>query len=148
MIKLITFITLLSTYTYAQTPTIVYGDSELPDKTHDSVILVQPENAQNPLGNPIVVPENLYNTESAISEKTIPAKNNIPQNHKAVSIQQISEQNPPAFSETPQELQNKIENTLYQGGDRIYDIQSYPLNDIKKITEPNIQPTITTYPEY
>ena len=48
----------------------------------------------------------------------------------------------------PQEIQNKIENTLYQSGSRIYDVQSYPIKDIKEITQPNIDPTITTYPEY
>jgi hypothetical protein len=148
MIKLITFITLLSTSAYSQNPTVVYGASELPDKTHDSVVLVQPENAQNPLGNPIVAPENVYNTESLAVEQVSSENNDLQQSDKSVSIQQTSEQNPPAFSETPQELKNKIENTLYQGGDRIYDIQSYPINDIKEITEPNIQPTITTYPEY
>lgn len=148
MIKLITFITLLSTSAYAQTPTIVYGASELPDKTHDSVILAQPENAPNPLGNPIVVPENVYSTGNTTSGQISLENNCLQKNDKSYSIQQTSEQNPPAFSETPQELKNKIENTLYQGGDRIYDIQSYPINDIKEITEPNIQPTITTYPEY
>ena len=63
-------------------------------------------------------------------------------------IHQLSEQDPKPFSISPQAEQNEIENTLYEGGDRIYDVQSFPLKDIKTITEPNIDPTISTYPEY
>jgi len=63
-------------------------------------------------------------------------------------IHQLSEQNPKPFSISPQAEQNQIENTLYEGGNRIYDVQSFPLKDIKTITEPNIDPTISTYPEY
>ena len=63
-------------------------------------------------------------------------------------IHQISEQNPKPFSVSPQAEQNQIENTLYEGGNRIYDVQSFPLKDIKTITTPNIDPTISTYPEY
>ena len=63
-------------------------------------------------------------------------------------IQQFSPQNPKPFSISPQAEQNEIENTLYEGGNRIYDVQSFPLKDIKTITTPNIDPTISTYPEY
>jgi len=73
-------------------------------------------------------------------EKSIPIK--------AKEIHQFSEQNPKPFSISPQAEQNEIENTLYEGGNRIYDVQSFPIDDIKTITEPNIDPTISTYPEY
>lgn len=63
-------------------------------------------------------------------------------------INQWSPQNPKPFSISPQKEQNEIENTLYEGGNRIYDVQSFPIKDIKTITEPNIDPTISTYPEY
>ena len=67
---------------------------------------------------------------------------------KLKEVHQISPQNPKPFSISPQAEQNKIENTLYEGGNRIYDVQSFPLKDIKTITEPNLDPTISTYPEY
>ena len=67
---------------------------------------------------------------------------------KLKEVHQISPQNPKPFSISPQAEQNKIENTLYEGGNRIYDVQSFPLKDIKTITEPNLVPTISTYPEY
>ena len=147
MIKLIAFITLLSFSSFAQEPTIVYGESTLPNKKTDSVLLVQPEDAPNPLGDPIVYEPTTENTSSTSSVED--TQKSINQDKPITNeISQTLEQDPKPFSITPQSLQNQIENTLYQSGDRIYDIQSYPIKDINEITEPNIQPTITTYPEY
>ena len=146
MIKLIAFIILISTNSFSQTPTIVFGSSELPNHQPDSVLLIQPEGSPNPLGDPIItmpqnnVEENQNVNQSPNAEHT--------ENIGVNMVNQVSEQNPLPFSLTPEQLKNKIENTLYQGGDRIYDIQSFPLKDINKITEPNIQPTITDYPAY
>ena len=145
MLKYITLITFFCTTVYAQEPTVIYGASELSDKEKDAYLLVQPDNAPNPLGDPIVyVPQrneqqqNMQNISSSASN----------QEQSLNRINQAANQNPPPFQETPQEQNNQIDTTLYQGGNRIYDIQSYPLKDINKITEPNIQPTITTYPAY
>ncbi|MBP5615720.1 MAG: hypothetical protein J6X42_04135 [Alphaproteobacteria bacterium] len=63
-------------------------------------------------------------------------------------IEQWSPQNPKPFSISPEAQKDEIENTLYEGGDRIYDVQSFPIKDIGIITKPNIDPTISTYPEY
>lgn len=150
MIKLIAFICLYSTITHAQTPTVVFGASELPNHEPDSFLVVQPEGAPNPLGNPIVtVPQNNISPDKE-QNQDLNQSNNVSdvQNLNQNQIEQISEQNPQPFSSTPEQLQNKIENTLYQGGNRIYDIQSFPVKDIKEITKPNIQPTITDYPDY
>lgn len=146
MIKLIAFIILISTNSFSQTPTIVFGSSELPNHQPDSVLLIQPEGAPNPLGDPIVsIPQNNVTKNQNINQ----SQNDEPAENIGVNmVKQVSEQNPPPFSVTPEQLKNKIENTLYQSGDRIYDIQSFPLKDINKITEPNIQPTITDYPAY
>lgn len=46
----------------------------------------------------------------------------------------------------PLDYQDKIENTIYQLGDRLIIIQSIPLKYIKKALTPNIQPTIQDYP--
>ena len=148
MKKLIAFITLLSFNVNAQLPTVVYGQSQLPDGKKDTVLLVQPENTPNPLGNPIV-DNNIATSQNEVNSINA-AKQEKPQisNQNSNQINQISLQNPPPFSETPQDLNNKIENTLYQDGNRIYDIQSYPIKDIDKITEPNINPTSTDDPDY
>ena len=82
---------------------------------------------------------------------TPPKEKPLPETLNASSlkeIHQISPQNPKPFSISPKAEQNEIENTLYEGGNRIYDIQSFPIKDLKTITEPNIDPTISTYPEY
>ena len=49
---------------------------------------------------------------------------------------------------TPQAEAKKIQDTIYEDDGRIYDIQSVPVQDINKVEEPNIQPTISTYPAY
>ncbi len=136
-------ISLLFTFpALAQTPTIVYGSAETASGKPDTYIVTQPANAPNPLGNPIVVaPQTQYETPSLqtqpIAEKPQPD-----------IINQSAPQNPAPFSESPKQENSQIQNTLYQGGNRIYDVQSFPLSDVKTVTEPNIQPTISTYPEY
>ncbi len=50
--------------------------------------------------------------------------------------------------DNPLDYQDKIENTIYQSGDRLIVIQSIPLKYIKEATEPNIQPTINDFPAF
>ena len=64
-------------------------------------------------------------------------------------VQESLPQNPPISpEESPQIVNKQIQNTLYESGGRIYDIQSYPATDIDVIEQPNINKTITTYPAY
>lgn len=145
MKKLVTALIILSSPVMAQSPTVVYGASENAPGHPDQFMVIQPENAPNPLGDPIVLPQpSEQNTPTAEPAPTQPTDTQ----PELTKINQDAVQNPPPFSESTQQQQNQIQNTLYQGGNRIYDVQSYPLEDIKTITEPNIQPTITTYPEY
>ncbi len=133
----------------AQTPTVVYGAAETAGGKENQFMVVQPEDAPNPLGNPIItVPDTVPAAQTSQQPLSAVPETKPSQTAPSDIINQTAEQNPAPFSETPQEEQNQIQNTLYQSGDRIYDVQSFPLNDIKTITEPNIQPTITTYPEY
>ena len=48
----------------------------------------------------------------------------------------------------PLHYKDKIENTIYQSGDRLIIIQSIPLKYIKESLEPNIQPTISDFPAW
>lgn len=48
----------------------------------------------------------------------------------------------------PLDYKDKIENTIYQTGDRLIIIQSIPIKYIKQATEPNTQPTINTFPSF
>ncbi len=137
----------LSFPAFAQSPTVIYGASETAPDTPDSYLLIQPKDSPNPLGNPI--PDEMNDVQS--DSQNLPMATQSQQSDKAAPINEINQseaQNPPPFSQSPEQEQNQIENTLYEGGNRIYDVQSYPINDVKTITEPNIDPTITTYPEY
>ena len=112
---------------YAAEPsTIIYGASETAPGVHDSAVVRFRDDEGNIMGQPI----DTGGFESAAVSETLP-------------------QNPPISSdETPQKVNRQIQNTLYESGGRIYDVQSYPAEDIDKIEKPNIQPTITTYPSY
>lgn len=138
-----------ATSVHAQTPTIVYGASETAPNEPDSYLLEQPDNAPNPLGNPIpeFMPQNQEPATNIAGPENTP-KTSASEPQIEGEINQTEPQNPAPFSQSPEEEQNQIENTLYEGGNRIYDVQSYPINDVKTITEPNVDPTITTYPEY
>lgn len=48
----------------------------------------------------------------------------------------------------PEDYADKIENTIYQSGDRLIVIQSIPIKYIKQATEPNVQPTINDFPSF
>lgn len=151
MKNIVTALILLTSPVMAQSPTVVYGASEDAPGHPDQFMVIQPDDAPNPLGDPIVLPQtseqNTPTTEPAPTQPTDSQPDTDAQPEPTI-INQDAVQNPPPFSESTRQQENQIQNTLYQGGDRIYDVQSYPLKDIKTITEPNIQPTITTYPEY
>ena len=44
--------------------------------------------------------------------------------------------------------EQQIQDTLYESGNRIYDVQSYPASDIRTIEQPNVNSTISTVPSY
>lgn len=69
---------------------------------------------------------------------------NATQSTEVSTINQYSTVNPQ--DSNPLDYENKIENTIYQSGDRLIIIQSIPLKYINEATKPNIQPTITDYP--
>ncbi len=124
-------------------PVFVFGAANQGNGQQDGFLVEQP-NENNPLGNPIDVP---------YSQSVSPAAN-IPEvqspTEKAVNTNVVSEDLPqnPELSpqESPQRVNQEIQNTLYESGGRIYDVQSYPENDVKTIEQPNLDNTITTYP--
>lgn len=124
---------------------MVYGASKNLSGQADEVLLEQPATAENPLGNPIVSPDDVSAPAVAVPS-VVPAAPEV----SAVSprIEESLPQNPSVSSETPQEVNQQIQDTLYESGGRIYDVQSYPASDVKKIEEPNLNPTINTYPSY
>lgn len=125
-------------------PTVIYGASENTFAQKDEAIVVQPKNGGNPLADPIVnndsiLPANVNNTSANVKTKQVQPSN---------VVNEVSQQNPPISEETPQQMNSEIQNTLYESGGRIYDEQSYPINDINTITQPNLDKEITNYPSY
>ena len=128
-------------------PTVIYGEAENANGTFNEMTAEQAADAQNPFGNPIVnelpygkrVPEG----EKGRPQPPAPELGKSPVN----VVSQISGQNPEISPQnSPEQMQNEIQNTLYESDDRIYDLQSYPDNDINQIE--NRGNAVTNYPEY
>ena len=135
MLKILAFLFLLISSVRAENTVDIFGAANTPSgKQTEARFSFKEEN------EPVFI---INETPPAPKEKE--KKPTLPEPKE---INQFSAQNPKPFSISPQQEQNEIENTLYEGGNRIYDVQSFPLKDIKTITEPNIDPTISTYPEY
>lgn len=128
---------------YAQSPTVIFAA----DKDH-SFLLEQPDNNKNPLGNPISEPASEQIPPSSFVSPSAPQAAKI-ESQPSDGITEYESINPQISPQTtPQIEAGKIQNTIFQGGQRIYDVQSIPIKDINKVEEPNIQPTISTYPAY
>ena len=131
----------------------VFGEAENANGTENVMFLEQQNGNENPLGNPIVeqpsdnssnAPAGMMPDASTPSVSVAPAEAQAPSN-----VVSESEPQDPSISQEPNPAQvnNQIQNTLYESGGRIYDVQSYPDTDVERIqAEP--QPTITDYPAY
>ena len=135
----------------ATNDTVVYGSAATQQGSQDTFVVEQPADAANPLGSPIVddstaqpAATSPQPTDTAVQ----PSTNTVAAPLPAGVVNQISEQNPSISSEpNPASMDNKIQDTLYESGNRIYDIQSYPVNDVNQMESPS-QPTIDNYPAY
>ena len=140
----------------ASTDTVVYGSAATSQGNQDTFVVEQPANAANPLGSPIVddnaaqpaVSPAQPDSAAMPAPTAQPSPNNPAASLPAGAINQISEQNPSISSEpNPAATNNQIQDTLYESGNRIYDIQSYPVDDVNQMESP-AQPTIDNYPTY
>ena len=119
-----------------EVPTIVFGEAATPQGGETAVLVEQPKDAPNPLGDPLPMPDNL--TEDApevVSEKT------------AANVTEAKPEEKPSFPENnpvkaAQELGNDFQNTLTEANGRIYDIQSYPEADVGVMSNPSQPETI------
>lgn len=129
----------------------VYGAAQTADGQVNTFRVNQPNGNENPLGDPIINPNLSENMPEQSLQKTKPLSGpqqlmmqQLPQG----TIQENLPQNPSVSSETPQQTNNQIQDTLYESGGRIYDVQSYPDSDINQIETPNLNTTISTVPSY
>lgn len=102
----------------AQEPTIAEAVANTPNGGKNVAIIEQP-NSENPLGNPIVGPyiaPRAYNAADALHDNinTVAGQTNTKE-----SLQQRA-----------QTLGNQFKNTLMEANGEIYDVQSYPVQDV------------------
>ena len=137
-------------------PTEVIGSAATPDGGRKSVTVEQPEGTDNPFGYIVPQPSSQTNTQNTPlpdppptnqtqSVEQLGADTN---NNLQPLVSQTSTTNPQQMNQNPLYYQDKIENTIYQDGDRLLDVQSIPIKDINQALTPNIQPTISNYPAF
>ena len=137
---------IISTMSSPSEETIIYGEAENKNGTFNEVLLEQPKNAPNPLGDPIpyyVQQQPLRRGQKSEVTPKIPDTVTLPN-----AVEEISPQNPKISEMSPQEMNNEIQNKLYEEGNRVYDVQSYPIKDINELGENGQDNAITNYPAY
>lgn len=142
---------IIDSFSQPDNETIVYGQAANANGTVNKVLLEQPADAPNPLGDP--VPD--YTPPAAPKAQPLrrgqksgvaPAAAATDETGNAVS--QISPQNPADSQMTPQQMNNEIQNKLYEEDNRVYDVQSYPIDDIGYMNQNGQDNAVTDYPAY
>lgn len=134
-------------------PTEIIGSAATPDGGRNEIFVEQPQNMQDPFGLPASAEQPSYNaneqalinSQSSNTPQPVPTQA-ITSNNPIPLVSQSSTVNPTDMN--PLNYKNQIENTIYQSGDRLIDIQSIPLEDISSAVQPNLQPEITDYPAF
>ena len=137
-------------------PTEIMGTAATPNNNRKEVTVFQPENTENPFGyiaptpegGPTVINGNAPLNNDETQSPTAPLENTEPSAFPIPLVSQSATTNPQEMSNNPLNYQDKIENTIYQSGNRLIDVQSVPIQDINKALTPNIQPTISDYPAF
>jgi hypothetical protein len=130
-------------------PTEVIGSAATPDGERHNITVFQPNNQENPFG--YIAPEQYIPPKLIGNTPSLPETSSATTGTPKEPIQlvtQTSTTNPLEMNQNPLAYQNKIENTIYQSGNRLIDIQSVPIKDINTALTPNIQPTISDYPSW
>ena len=130
---------IIETLADENTETVVLGEAHNPNGTLNEVLIEQPKNSDNPLGNPIPDDNMVQNAQSNQSVINLPQVN---------EVSQFSPQDPADSQMTPQQMNNEIQNKLYQEGNRVYDVQSYPAGDLETINQNGQDEAVTNYPAY
>lgn len=127
-------------------PTEVYGAAASSDGGQNTITVQQPENMQNPFG--YIAPETTQQPSQPATQPSQHTASTAPKNIPTAKMlaNQLATVNPKDMN--PLDYKDKIENTIYQSGDRLIVIQSIPMKYIKEATQPNIQPSINDFPQF
>lgn len=123
--KILFFLIVITNSAQAQ-PTIVEAIANTPDGKKNIAIIEQP-NGENPLGNPIVGP---YIAPQAYNAADSTNNNNTAADTLAAAKTFNNNDSLPQQAKT---LGKQFKNTLMEANGEIYDVQSYPLQDINVI---------------
>lgn len=125
-----------------ETPTIIEVSAATPDGGQNVMVVEQPKDAPNPLGSPLpdVVSQPSEIQENKISKNPVQSfgsgeTENL--NENTTSNEQINNPQQEAIK-----LGKDFQNTLVEANGRIYDVQSYPEEDIKVMSNPAQPQTI------
>ena len=126
----------LSSYTFAgdNDPTIFYGSAATPDGKHKEFLVEQPKDAPNPLGDPIMGPDRPVEDFGDLD--------GLRDNQSQLNNQSQSNNGSNENYYNQNSLGNDFENTLLEANDRVYDVQSYPVDDFNVIGNPANPQTI------
>lgn len=131
----------------AGAPTIIYGAAKKADGKTDEVLLEQPQNAPNPLGDPITssqAPEVFGNGETAATTSATKTEKNNGNGGLESQGVAVTEGQPAASGSAEEAVQlgRKFQNTLIEADGMVYDIQAYPTKDMEVIGNPADPQTI------
>lgn len=126
-------------------PTVIYAIGKKSPTETDEFVVEQPADSPNPLGNPIVAPENTFpepnqGTPRSLLPENLPSDNPAPIDEKSAlgTLQ-------PGQVPLPQPS-NQIENEMYRSGNDIVDVQEYPIEDINQMIRPIDPATLVNQP--
>lgn len=132
-------------------PTVVFGAAATPNGGQNAFVVEQPKDAGNPLGNPIAGPDTppqVFDVPSEMTNQPQQANQSMPQpiaDPNALSEQNTVTPNAGSNNSLPEEAQalgEDFQNTVTEANGRIYDIQSYPEQDVNLMSNPSNPQTI------
>ncbi len=130
-------------------PTEITATAATPNGGEKEIRITAPADMENPIGT--IVPET---GEPSVTAEPLPEQlPSVPPTCPPCRVPQLiysqtSTTDPQAMNQNPVYYENRIENTIYQDGDRLIIIQAVPISAVKTALTPNIQPTISDYPAF
>lgn len=124
----------------ASSPTVVFGAAATPNGEENTFVVEQPENAANPLGDPI--PEQIA-PQPAAESVAAPVK------AQETTVDSEETGNKVVAPSAAEKLGKDFQNTLMESNGMVYDIQAYPEADLpvinnsanpETIYSPNVNP--------
>lgn len=128
-------------------PTVVYGVARKPNGGKEEVVVEQPADADNPLGDPIIPTAPTVSTAvPVINSMPAEVKNPSPAGKTNGAGTEQPDSQPQVIGQPVvpegQQLGSQFQNTLMEANGMVYDVQAYPEQDLKAIGNPSNPETI------